>query len=102
MVSLLAPFFLLCFTFSIIVTLTISSIFLFILQCSTEESIIATKRPETGTSLGNGVKTISNVVLQHEKANNNIDTHEGLLFQVEEKGKINREEYKRTKGEEVR
>ena len=61
-----------------------------------------TKRPETGTYLGNGVKTISNVVLQHEKALTDIDTHESLLFQLEKKGKTNREEYERTKEEEVR
>ena len=47
---------------------------------SIEEAIIATDRTETRISLGNGVKTINNVELQHEKALNNIDTHEILLF----------------------
>ena len=32
-----------------------------------------TNRPETGTSLGNDIKTVNNVELQHEKALNNID-----------------------------
>ena len=64
---------------------------------STEEAIIATDRPETGKSLGNDIKTVNNVELQHEKALNIIDNYESLLFQLKEKGKTNREEYERLK-----
>ena len=49
-------------------------------QCFTEEATIASYRPETGTSLRNGVKIINNVELQHEMALNNIDKHESLLL----------------------
>ena len=69
---------------------------------STEDTIIATYRPEIGTSLENGGKTINNVELNHEKALNNIDTHESLSFQLSEKGKTNREENERLKEQEVR
>ena len=69
---------------------------------STEEAIIATDKPETGTSLGNGVKIKNNLELQNEKVLNNIDTRESLSFQLKEKGKTNRKEYDRMKEEEVR
>ena len=68
----------------------------------TEDAIIVTDRPETGKSLEDGGKTINNVELKHEKALNNIDTHESLSFQVKEKGKNNREENVRLKEQEVR
>ena len=69
---------------------------------STEDAIIATDRPEKGTSLDNGDKTITNEEINYEKASNNIDTHKSLSFNLKEKGKTNREDNERLKGQEAR